>query len=454
MDRTNTLTLLGNKAGAQPYIELLVGRHKGKQFELARDQVSIGRSDESDILFASDAVSRIHAYLFKDTEGWSIRDNGSKNGIQVNGNKTDNQKLESGDLVQVGDFVFRFVDPTRKKAKARERKVDLSEGPAFRAIRSAPSPVWVFGTLLGVVLYLLVAPALVPKRPSVAVQKENVLSAPAEEVVGAQAPQEPERQVAPQKSLVDVAKAVAAAQAPTAPNPPPKVAVADGSVVRQMTKEDLEIKTRNRAKKVEPGKSLKIYLEEGQHYLAQGDFESASIAFNFAILIDPRNQAAAEGMEAAQKGARETASSDKGLASRQAQSLAPPAPPKETGPTQEQKKQQVRGLMEKANAAFLTKKFQKAIDLAEEIRRIEIKGETAYLNEAKQVIDQAKIKQKEEFEPFLKQANSMISEGAFRTARELCDQMLQRDEAYTPAKDCRDRADKEMAKQAKSGGGQ
>lgn len=455
MDRTNTLTLLGSKGGAQPYIELLVGKEKGRHFELARAQVSIGRSEESDILFASDAVSRIHAYLTKDGNGgWRIRDNQSKNGVQVNGSKTNEQVLRSGDLVQVGDFVFRFVDPSVKKApKGAERKVNLSEAAAFTALRKAPSPVWIACAVLVGILFLFLSPSLVKKVP---VEKtESVVSA----VRSEKAP-EPVVTVQNEPTVPTKVLEQAVAPVPAESKAAPPVTMADGTGVRPMTRQDLQIKTKNRAKKVEAGKSLKIYLEEGQHYLSQGDYESASIAFNFAILIDPRNTQAIAGMEAAQAGARSTASAaqtaspDKGLAGRQAQSLAPPVPVKDAGPTEDDKKEQVQGLMEKANAAFLAKKYQLAIDTAEAVRAIEIKGQTAYLNEAKQVIDRAKMKQKEDFEPFLKQANSLIDEGSYRTAREICDQMLQQDDAYTPAKDCRTRADKLMAEesQAKAGG--
>jgi pSer/pThr/pTyr-binding forkhead associated (FHA) protein len=433
MDRTNTLTMLGQRSGAQPYIELLIGKGKGKIYELSRDRLSIGRSEESDILFPSDAVSRIHALLSKDSGGWTIRDNQSKNGIQVNGSRTDNQRLSSGDLVQVGDFVFRFVDPTMKKAKA-PRKVNLAETAPVSFLRVKPSPMWLFATVVVGLGYFLLAPALTP--PRVTVKPELVISAPREN----SAPQ-----------VVTAPPPAVAKPEIAAPVVPPQI-VASASTeegeLRPITKEDLAIKTKRAGKKVEPGKSLKIYLEEGQHYLAQGDFDSATIAFNFAILIDPRNTLAIQGMEAAQAGRREISS----VASPVSAPVGAEA--KTPIPSQEEKKRLVKQLFETANAAILRKKYQKAIDTAEEIRRIELKGETVYLNEAKQIIDQARVRQKDEFEPFVKQANSMIEEKAYRAARELCDQMLKRDESYRAAQECRDRAEKELTRQASAGGAQ
>ncbi len=455
MDRTHTLTLLGNRKGGYPYIELLVGKEKGKLYELSRDHMSIGRSDESDILFASDAVSRIHALISREEDGWHIRDNQSKNGIQVNGTKHDNVCMQSGDLVQVGDFVFRFLDPSKAKAKTvrKPRNVNLAQTPGARLMRGAPSPVWFVGALLGGLVYLLLSPAL--SRPKATAQKELVISAPPAK---SEATETAQTQSVAGGQLDNAAKALAAAHAEVAHKvaEAPVKMVADSSAVRPITREDLTIKTRKNGKKVESGKSLKIYLEEGQHYLSQGDFESASIAYNFAILIDPRNPMAIQGMEAAQAGVRDVSSVAQ--PERESQSvalsggLATKAAAATAAANQETKKKQVQKLFEVATGALITKKYQKAIDTAEEIRRIEIKGETTYLNEAKQVIDQAKIKQKDEFEPFIKQANFMISEKAFGAARELCDQMLKRDEAYTPAKDCRDRAEAGLGRQASSGG--
>src|SRR5206468_8451544 len=68
-------------------------------------------SDENDIVVQSDAVSRVHAYIMQSEGAWYIRDNGSKNGIQVNGSPGKEAWLQNGDVVQVGTFVFRFRDP-------------------------------------------------------------------------------------------------------------------------------------------------------------------------------------------------------------------------------------------------------------------------------------------------------------------------------------------------------
>ena len=55
---------------------------------------------------------------------------------------------------------------------------------------------------------------------------------------------------------------------------------------------------------------------------------------------------------------------------------------------EQDKRKLVADLFQKAVASFTNKSYQEAIDTAENIRKIELKGDTQYLNEAKQIIDE------------------------------------------------------------------
>ncbi len=91
-------------------IETVAGPDKGRIIELDANRMTIGRTEENDIVIASDGISRTHAFLGQTAEGWFIRDNQSKNGIQVNGKKVGESWLADGDVVQVGSFIFKFRD--------------------------------------------------------------------------------------------------------------------------------------------------------------------------------------------------------------------------------------------------------------------------------------------------------------------------------------------------------
>lgn len=97
---------------AAPTIEQLSGEGKGATFELMSDRITIGRSDNNDVVLPSEAVSRFHASIERDPEGgFLVKDHQSKNGVQVNGITVQESSLRNGDLVQIGTFMFRFHAP-------------------------------------------------------------------------------------------------------------------------------------------------------------------------------------------------------------------------------------------------------------------------------------------------------------------------------------------------------
>ena len=79
---------------------LLVG--SGRRNVLSGSRVVIGRSREADIVLQDPNISRRHAELRRDEEGWQIVDLGSTNGIKVNGRRVDRQPLSPGDEITIG----------------------------------------------------------------------------------------------------------------------------------------------------------------------------------------------------------------------------------------------------------------------------------------------------------------------------------------------------------------
>ena len=185
--------------------------------------------------------------------------------------------------------------------------------------------------------------------------------------------------------------------------------------------------------------------------------------------MDPRNEIAAKGMQAAQQGLRTLDSIPENITEKDLPKLAEDNKPgvfKRKNPVnqspkqssanseaeREKRRKQIEELFAQARSAIQSGRYQEAIDNGEKIRSIEIKGETAYLNEAKQIIDKAKMTQKEEFEPFLSEARMMYDKKAYRASRDLCMEMLKKDASYTPAKDCVSRAEQKLGTLSKGGG--
>lgn len=90
------------------FLEQMAGDTKGRVYQLQASRLTVGRSSECDIVVEMEGVSRVHALIVNSQGSWFIRDNNSKNGVYVNGKQVKESWLESGDMVQMGTFLFRF----------------------------------------------------------------------------------------------------------------------------------------------------------------------------------------------------------------------------------------------------------------------------------------------------------------------------------------------------------
>ena len=80
------------------------GPNRGARFLLDREVVTVGRHPDSDIFLDDITVSRRHAEFRRDANRFWVHDVGSLNGTYVNGERADDQILDTGDEVQIGKF--------------------------------------------------------------------------------------------------------------------------------------------------------------------------------------------------------------------------------------------------------------------------------------------------------------------------------------------------------------
>ena len=85
------------------------GSNVGSRFLITSAVASIGRASASDIFLDDVTVSRAHAVIEKNENGFSINDAGSLNGTYVNNISTARQDLKSGDQIQIGKFHLLFI---------------------------------------------------------------------------------------------------------------------------------------------------------------------------------------------------------------------------------------------------------------------------------------------------------------------------------------------------------
>ncbi|MGE0547671.1 MAG: FHA domain-containing protein [Kofleriaceae bacterium] len=117
----------------------------GREFELSRPQMIIGRTDENDFVINHRSISRNHAKVVRapDTGRYTISDLQSSNGVRVNGQDYGKVELRRGDVVDLGHVRLRYIEPGEDFVFARDAIItDVPEGGGKRG--------WVIAALLGV----------------------------------------------------------------------------------------------------------------------------------------------------------------------------------------------------------------------------------------------------------------------------------------------------------------
>lgn len=80
-----------------------------------RGETWIGRSPDNAINLEDPLVSRHHAKVNCQNGIWLVEDLGSANGIISEGNRVDKMVLTSGDVFQIGETTFRFIEKEIQK---------------------------------------------------------------------------------------------------------------------------------------------------------------------------------------------------------------------------------------------------------------------------------------------------------------------------------------------------
>ena len=85
------------------------GKEAGREFVFDQASVLIGRTSECDVVLYDPGVSRKHARIFGEGNGYYVEDMGSSNGTKVNGSIIKKKQLADGDAIGLGPVVFNFT---------------------------------------------------------------------------------------------------------------------------------------------------------------------------------------------------------------------------------------------------------------------------------------------------------------------------------------------------------
>lgn len=87
------------------------GAWRGRELELDRTPIRLGRSDENDVEIDHPSISRKHCRLHLEGVTWKVMDAESRNGVRVNGEPYATIGLRHGDTIEIGHLNFMFVAP-------------------------------------------------------------------------------------------------------------------------------------------------------------------------------------------------------------------------------------------------------------------------------------------------------------------------------------------------------
>jgi hypothetical protein len=97
--------------------KLIIGNGRSEREILLVGNITIGRDPACHVSEPDPLLSRRHAEIIANVHGVSVRDLNSRNGILVNGEKTREQVLLPGDVVQLGHLQIRYIEENARAAE-------------------------------------------------------------------------------------------------------------------------------------------------------------------------------------------------------------------------------------------------------------------------------------------------------------------------------------------------
>jgi pSer/pThr/pTyr-binding forkhead associated (FHA) protein len=100
-------------------LRVLKGFYAGLELPVDRDWMVIGRGRNADMVIAEPTISRAHAAIGYDGQGFFMQDLGSTNGTRVNGKREARITLVDGDELQLGRLRLRVCVPAETESVPR-----------------------------------------------------------------------------------------------------------------------------------------------------------------------------------------------------------------------------------------------------------------------------------------------------------------------------------------------
>jgi two-component system, cell cycle response regulator len=117
---TESLGEKGETSTGTPCLVVFYGKNIGHRHELDKSEVIIGRSDSANLQVDQESVSRQHCKILTLAGRSSLSDLGSTNGTFVNDDRIDTRELRDGDLLRIGQTIFKYLSGSNIETKYHE----------------------------------------------------------------------------------------------------------------------------------------------------------------------------------------------------------------------------------------------------------------------------------------------------------------------------------------------
>jgi diguanylate cyclase (GGDEF)-like protein len=120
------------RAGPQTACVVVIhGEGLGRRVDVGEQPIVVGRSHESDLRIPHPSVSRQHCSIWRDADGYRVRDLGSTNRTRVNDQRIEECALADGDHVTVGETILKFISHASVEARYHEEVYQLATHDAL-----------------------------------------------------------------------------------------------------------------------------------------------------------------------------------------------------------------------------------------------------------------------------------------------------------------------------------
>ena len=113
-------------------VVVIHGEGLGRRADIGDTPVLVGRSQEADLVIVHRSVSRAHCRIWREGNGYCIRDLGATNTTRVNEKRIESDiTLADGDQVTVGESILKFISQDSVEARYHEEIYQLATHDAL-----------------------------------------------------------------------------------------------------------------------------------------------------------------------------------------------------------------------------------------------------------------------------------------------------------------------------------